>query len=69
MESISTLAILLILNSIFLIGLILNQNDNTKDSISTQKSSSLTNPLEKITWFSLILQLNLLLIKIKLNDF
>jgi preprotein translocase subunit SecG len=56
-----------VINSIFIIGLILNQNENTRDSIITKNSSNLKNPLENITWISLFLQFSLLLIKIKIS--
>jgi hypothetical protein len=52
-----------------IIGFILNQNESSKDSIAKQNSSSSSNPFENLTWSSLILQLSLLLIKIKSNDF
>jgi len=68
-ESTSPLNLILIVNSLFIIGFILNQNESSKDSIAKQNSSSLSNPFEKITWILLILQLGLLLIKIKMNDF
>ncbi len=57
---------ILIINSFLIIGLILNQNDSTKDSIVSQNSNSTTNPLESLTWILLILQLVLLLIKVKI---
>jgi uncharacterized protein with PQ loop repeat len=63
----STFSLLLIINSIVLIGLIVTQNENTKDITGNQPSS--TNPFEKITWISFVLQLSLLLIKIKTTDF
>jgi hypothetical protein len=65
----NSLTLILTINSIVLIGLILNQNDTSKDSITNQNSSSATNPFETITWVSGIFQLSLLLIKIKINDF
>jgi len=68
-EVTNPLTIILSINSILLIGFILNQNESSKDSITNQKSSSLTNPFEKLTWIAVILQLSLLLIKIKTNDF
>jgi preprotein translocase subunit SecG len=68
-ESSNPLNLILILNSIAIIGFILNQNDSAKDSVTNQNSSSSTNPFEKLTWASLFLQLSLLLIKIKTNDF
>jgi uncharacterized protein with PQ loop repeat len=61
--------ILLICNSIFLIILILNQNDSVKDSFTTQNSTSSTNPFEIATWISFSLQLSIWLIKIKTTDF
>ena len=57
---------ILIINSFLIIGLILNQNDSTKDSIVSQNSNSTANPLENLTWILLILQLFLLLIKVKI---
>ena len=69
MESTNPLNLILIVNSFFIIGFILNQNESSKDSIAKKNSSSLSNPFEKITWILLILQLSLLLIKIKINDF
>lgn len=68
-ESNNPLNLILILNSIVIIGFILNQNDSAKDSVTNQNASSSTNPFEKLTWISLFLQLSLLLIKIKTNDF
>jgi preprotein translocase subunit SecG len=65
----NSLTLILAINSIVLIGLILNQNETSKDSITNQNSSSSTNPFETITWVSGIFQLSLLLIKIKINDF
>ena len=68
-EVTSPLALIVGINSILLIGFILNQNESSKDSITNQKSTSLSNPFEKLTWIALILQLSLLLIKIKTTDF
>jgi hypothetical protein len=68
-EITSPLGLIIGINSILLIGFILNQNESSKDSITSQKSTSLTNPFEKITWIAVILQLSLLLIKIKTTDF
>ncbi len=61
--------IVFICNSIFLIILILNQNDNTKDSLTTQNSTSSKNPLEIATWISFAFQLTIWLVKIKTTDF
>ena len=68
MIALNPITIILIINSILLISLTLTQNENIKDSGNTQ-SSSVTSPLEIITWFSLFLQLILLLIKQKITDF
>ncbi len=67
-ESISPFLGILILNSTLTIGLILNQNESIKDSANTQSSSSSSNPLENITWFCLIFQIILFLLKVKGND-
>ncbi len=66
------LTLILLINSIFPIGLILNQNENTKDAVISGQnsiSSSSSNPLEQITWFALALQFILLLIRTKVTDF
>lgn len=57
--------ILLIINSIFLIGLILSQNDVKQN---TQNIRSTMNPLAKITWVSTIAQIFLLLIQLKVTE-
>jgi hypothetical protein len=67
-ESISPFLGIFILNSTLTIGLILNQNESIKDSANTQSSSSSPNPLENLTWFCLIFQVILFLLKIKEND-
>jgi preprotein translocase subunit SecG len=46
----NSLTFILAINSLVLIGLILNQNDTSKESISNQNSSSSTNPFENLTW-------------------
>lgn len=61
--------LILSLNSLISIGLILNQNESSKDSASIQNSSSQSNPFERITWICLFIQLILLLLKTKLTDF
>lgn len=67
-EETSPLNIILLVNSILIVGLILNQNENTKDSVTKQTQTSSSNPLEKITWICVIIQFLLLLIKIKINN-
>ncbi len=68
MESNNTINIALGLNSLLTIGLILNQNESTKDSSTTQNSTSITNPFESLTWICLFIQLILLLVKFKFNN-
>ena len=65
---VSSFNLILLINSIFTIGLILNQNENTKDSTNKQKQSSLSNPLEKITWVCVIFQFLFLLVKVKISN-
>jgi preprotein translocase subunit SecG len=67
-ETENPLTLILITNSVILIGLILNQNETTKDSLTKQTSKSSSNPLEKVTWACLIIQLILLLLKTKITD-
>ena len=67
-ESNGPLNLILFINSLLTIGLILNQNESTKDSATTQNSSSISNPFEIATWFCLGIQLFLLLLKLKITD-
>jgi hypothetical protein len=67
-ESNNSLNIILTVNSILTIGLILNQNESAKDSLTTQNSSSVSNPFESVTWVCLIIQLIILLIKFKVVE-
>jgi hypothetical protein len=60
---------LLVLNSLFIIGLVLNQNDSSKDSLKSQNSSFLDNPVENITWLSLFFEFFCFLLKIKNTSF
>jgi|SaaInlStandDraft_5_1057022.scaffolds.fasta_scaffold270897_1 hypothetical protein len=64
MNEINPLSVLLIFNSVFLIGSIMNQNE-TKDHGSIQSSSTITSSIEIVTWISLLYQIILLLIEIK----
>lgn len=67
-ETENPLTLILIGNSIVLIGLILNQNETTKDSLTKQNSKSSSNPFEKATWVCLSIQLILLLLRTKITD-
>jgi len=55
-------------NSFLTIVLVLNQNESTKDSKTVQNSRTPSNPLENFTWICLLLQLTLLLIKLKITE-
>jgi hypothetical protein len=65
----SSLNLFLAGNGIVTIGLILNQNDSTKEAITSRNSTSPSNPLEKFTWGCVLLQLILLLLQTKVTDF
>ena len=68
MESNTTLDIILSINSVLIIGLILNQNESAKDSSATQSSTSTTSPFESLTWICLFIQLLLLLLQVKFKE-
>lgn len=61
--------VLLIGNSLLTVLFILNQNDSNKELSKTNNSSSAVNPLERLTWICLFLQLVLFLLKTKTTDF
>ena len=67
-EFLSPLTLLLLGNSVVTIGLILNQNESSKDAMNTQNSNSSPNPLEIITWICLVFQIFILLFKIKISE-
>tara|TARA_Y100000287_G_C14001385_1_gene247657 strand:- start:274 stop:471 length:198 start_codon:yes stop_codon:yes gene_type:complete len=62
----NSVTIFLLINSLLIIGLISIQNES-KDNNNTQ-SSTTTSPLEILTWGMVILELILLLIKLKINE-
>ncbi len=66
---INTLTLILLINSFITIGLILNQNENTKDSISNSANLEISNPLEILTWFCIIFEFFLFLLKSKVTEF
>ena len=67
MNGLNPVTIILIVNSLSVVSLVLTQNDTTKEELSKKSSSS--NPLEVVLWFTVILELILLLIQIKVSDF
>ena len=67
MNGINPVTIILIINSLSIVSLVLTQNETTKDEIS--KKSSTSNPLEIVLWFTILLELMMLLIQTKVSDF
>jgi len=59
----NSLQIILVLNSIFLLLFLFNQNESPKDVQTSQNSSS--NPLEFVTWIGFSIQIMLLFFMIK----
>ena len=60
---------LVIANSFFLIGSILNQNESPKDVVSGQYASVIDTPLKKLTLLSIITQMGLLVNQIQAHNF
>ena len=67
MSGLNPVTIILIVNSLSFVSLVLTQNETTKEELSKKSSSS--NPLELVLWFTVILELILLLIQTKVSDF
>ena len=67
MNGLNPLTIILIVNSLSVVSLVLTQNDTTKEELSKKSSSS--NPFEVALWVTVILELILLLVQIKVSDF
>ena len=67
MNGLNPVTIILIVNSLSVVSLVLTQNETTKEELSKKSSSS--NPLELVLWFTIILELILLLVQTKVSDF
>ena len=67
MSGLNPVTIILIVNSLSVVSLVLTQNETTKEELSKKSSSS--NPLELVLWFTIILELILLLVQTKVSDF
>lgn len=67
MSGLNPVTIILIINSLSVVSLVLTQNETTKEELSKKSSSS--NPLELVLWFTVILELILLLVQTKVSDF
>ena len=67
MSGLNPVTIILIVNSLSVVSLVLTQNETAKEDLSKKSSSS--NPLELVLWFTIILELILLIIQTKVSDF
>jgi len=67
MSGLNPVTIILIVNSLSVVSLVITQNETAKEDRSKRSSSS--NPLELVLWFTIILELILLLIQTKVSDF
>ena len=67
MSGLNPVTIILIVNSLSVVSLVITQNETAKEDLSKRSSSS--NPLELVIWFTIILELILLLIQTKVSDF
>ena len=67
MSGLNPVTIILIVNSLSVVSLVITQNETAKEDLSKRSSSS--NPLELVLWFTIILELILLIIQTKVSDF
>jgi len=67
MSGLNPVTIILIVNSLSVVSLVITQNETAKEDLSKRSSSS--NPLELVLWFTIILELILLLIQTRVSDF
>ena len=61
------LTIFLLINSILLIGLILTQNETSKDATSNSETIEISNPVQNLTAIIVLFQFLLFLLKLKEN--
>ena len=66
---INILNIVLVLNSIILIILILNQNETTKDTTSNTINTEISNPIQNLISICIFFELIIFLIKSKISEF
>jgi len=62
------LTLTLLINSSLIVIFILNQNDNSKDSTTSQKTTAPLTFFEILTWVGLFIQLILLVFQIKTTE-
>ena len=67
MSGLNPVTIILIVNSLSVVSLVLTQNETAKEDLSKKSSSS--NPLELVRWFTVMLELIVLLLQTKVSDF
>jgi hypothetical protein len=67
MSKFNPFSIILTLNSLLLIGLILTQNENTKDSAN--QNNSRTTPVQIFIFGGILFELLILLVSSKITDF
>lgn len=56
-------------NNLAILLFILNQNESEKNITRNNSSNAFKNPLENLTWISLMIQLIVLIIKMKIRQF
>jgi hypothetical protein len=61
------LTIILLINSVLLIGLILTQNETSKDATSNSGTIEISNPLQNFTAIIVFFQFLLFILKLKEN--
>ena len=64
----NSLTTFLLINSLLIIGLITVQNESKDNNNAQSSNTTSTSPLEVLTWGTVILELVLLLIKLKINE-
>jgi preprotein translocase subunit SecG len=64
----NSLTTFLLINSLLIIGLITVQNESKDNNNAQSSTTTSTSPLEVLTWGTVILELVLLLIKLKINE-
>jgi|TARA_Y200000002_G_C22159730_1_gene446531 preprotein translocase subunit SecG len=64
----NSLTTFLLINSILIIGLITIQNESKDNNNAQSSNTTSTSPLELLTWGTVLLELILLLIKLKITE-
>ena len=64
----NSLTTFLLINSILIIGFITIQNESKDNNNALSSNTTSTSPLELLTWGTVLLELILLLIKLKITE-